>query len=132
MTAERLAIAAGALMAGAGVALLAVSAHASAQALGEAARLLVLHGIALVAGAGAIALALVRRRIGLLALAGLAVGPILFASDIAARTLAGGRLFAMAAPAGGTIVVAAWLVLALAAFAGPASSASPSDPAERS
>jgi len=120
MTAERLAVAAGALMAGAGVALLAISAHASAQALGNAATLLVLHGIALVAAAAAIALALVRRRVGLVALAGLAAGPILFTSDIAARTFVGARLFAMAAPSGGTIIVGAWLVLALAALAGPA------------
>jgi uncharacterized membrane protein YgdD (TMEM256/DUF423 family) len=120
MTAERLAVAAGALMAGAGVALLAISAHASAQALGNAATLLVLHGIALVAAAAAIALALVRRRVGLVALAGLAAGPILFTSDIAARTFVGARLFEMAAPSGGTIIVGAWLVLALAALAGPA------------
>jgi uncharacterized membrane protein YgdD (TMEM256/DUF423 family) len=132
MTVERLAVAAGALMAGAGVALLAASAHASAQALGNAATLLILHGIALVAAAGALALDLVRRRVGFVALAALTAGPILFTSDIAARTFAGGRLFAMAAPAGGTIIVVAWLVLALAALAGPARSAGPPGPAERS
>jgi uncharacterized membrane protein YgdD (TMEM256/DUF423 family) len=120
MTIERLAVAAGALAAGAGVALLAASAHAATPALGSAATLLVLHGVALVAVAGALGHGLLRRRVGVVALAGLAAGPVLFATDIAARAVSGGRLFAMAAPAGGTIIILAWLALALAALAGPA------------
>jgi uncharacterized membrane protein YgdD (TMEM256/DUF423 family) len=35
--------------------------------------------------------------------------------DIALRAFAGHRLFAMAAPTGGTILIAAWLALAAAA-----------------
>jgi uncharacterized membrane protein YgdD (TMEM256/DUF423 family) len=46
------------------------------------------------------------------------VGPTLFAGDVSARALIGHRLFPMAAPTGGTILIAAWLALAIAALAG--------------
>ena len=42
----------------------------------------------------------------------LALGAILFGGDIALRALAGIRLFPMAAPAGGMILIAGWLALA--------------------
>ncbi len=132
MTVERLAVAAGALMAGAGVGLVAAAAHAATPALGSAATRLVLHGIALVAVAAALGHGLLRRRVAVAALAGLAAGPILFASDIAARAVSGGRLFAMAAPAGGTIAILAWLALALAALAGPARLGAPPASGKRS
>ncbi len=63
----------------------------------------------------------------LLALAGLmgAMGIVLaaasahgalFAGDVAARAFIGARLFPMAAPAGGMILIASWLGVALAAL----------------
>jgi uncharacterized membrane protein YgdD (TMEM256/DUF423 family) len=45
------------------------------------------------------------------------LGATLFSGDIALRALAGHRLFAMAAPSGGMILIAAWLALAGAAVA---------------
>jgi uncharacterized membrane protein YgdD (TMEM256/DUF423 family) len=44
------------------------------------------------------------------------VGAALFSGDVALRAFAGHRLFAMAAPTGGIILIAAWLALAAAAI----------------
>jgi uncharacterized membrane protein YgdD (TMEM256/DUF423 family) len=44
------------------------------------------------------------------------LGAVLFSSDIALRAFAGSRLFAMAAPTGGIILIAAWIGLAAAAI----------------
>jgi uncharacterized membrane protein YgdD (TMEM256/DUF423 family) len=44
----------------------------------------------------------------------LLVGVTLFSGDIAARTLYGVKLFPMAAPAGGMIMIAGWLLLSIA------------------
>ena len=40
----------------------------------------------------------------------------LFAGDLALRAYAGHRLFPMAAPTGGIVMMAGWVLLALAAF----------------
>jgi uncharacterized membrane protein YgdD (TMEM256/DUF423 family) len=44
----------------------------------------------------------------------LLVGVTLFSGDVAARTLGLGKLFPMAAPTGGMIMIVGWLMLALA------------------
>ena len=49
---------------------------------------------------------------GVLVLVGLA----LFAGDLILRDLTGNKLFAMAAPVGGTLMIGGWLMTALAAF----------------
>jgi uncharacterized membrane protein YgdD (TMEM256/DUF423 family) len=56
------------------------------------------------------------RTVGLIALSGFIIGGALFAADVAARAYLGARLFPMAAPTGGVILIASWLVLALAAL----------------
>ena len=58
------------------------------------------------------------RPLTLAALIGFVAGAGLFAGDLALRAFAGHRLFPMAAPTGGTILIAAWLALAIAALAG--------------
>jgi uncharacterized membrane protein YgdD (TMEM256/DUF423 family) len=45
------------------------------------------------------------------------LGAGLFAADVAARAYLGGQLFPFAAPAGGTILILAWLFLIAAALA---------------
>jgi uncharacterized membrane protein YgdD (TMEM256/DUF423 family) len=50
------------------------------------------------------------------ALAGWVLGATLFSADLALRAFTGHRLFAMAAPIGGIILIAAWLALAGAAL----------------
>jgi uncharacterized membrane protein YgdD (TMEM256/DUF423 family) len=44
-------------------------------------------------------------------------GAALFSGDIAMRAFAGHRLFVMAAPTGGVILIAGWLGLVVAAIA---------------
>ena len=56
--------------------------------------------------------------LALAALIAWVVGATLFAGDVSARAFIGHRLFPMAAPTGGTILIAAWLALAIAALAG--------------
>ena len=80
------------LMGAGGVALAAADAHAAPGAgLAGAAYMLLFHAAALLGGAA------------------------LFSGDVALRAFAGHRLFPMAAPTGGVILIAAWLALAAAA-----------------
>lgn len=44
------------------------------------------------------------------------VGLVLFAGDLILRDLTGDKLFAMAAPVGGTLMIGGWLMTALCAF----------------
>jgi uncharacterized membrane protein YgdD (TMEM256/DUF423 family) len=98
-----------ALMGASGVALAAAAAHIDG---GEFARMasafLILHAAALIAVSA--------HRAGLWpSLAGLALaaGAILFAADLSARAFLGARLFPYAAPIGGSLMILAWLALAL-------------------
>ncbi len=115
MTPALFVIAAG-LMGAAGVVLAAASAHAAPGAgLESAASMLLLHAAALIGTLALVQQGLVSRPGGLLAAAAFVLGAVLFAGDISLRTFAGHRLFPMAAPAGGTILIAGWLALAIAA-----------------
>ena len=58
---------------------------------------------------------IIHARIGLAAAIGFVVAAGLFAGDLALRQYAGHGLFPMAAPTGGTLLIASWLVLAVAA-----------------
>ncbi|MGQ2907347.1 MAG: DUF423 domain-containing protein [Aliihoeflea sp.] len=100
----------GALCGACGVALSAVAAHREGT-LGTAANMLLFHAPALMVLAGL--------QFGRLQLAGtwiLAVGLALFCGDIAARAFLGDRLFPMAAPAGGMLLIAGWAVVAASAL----------------
>jgi uncharacterized membrane protein YgdD (TMEM256/DUF423 family) len=96
------------------VVLAAVAAHGSAGPMLEnGSRFLMLHAIAAL-GVAALAGGLPRRR-GLLLVAAwlLLAGGFVFCADLAARSLAGSRLFPMAAPLGGTLVILGWAWLSL-------------------
>src|SRR5579872_7517097 len=104
------------LMGAAGVALAAAAAHGEGD--GGLARIaalfLILHAAALV-GLAALSAQIAQaslRRAALVCGFGLGCAAILFAGDLAARSLAGGRLFPMAAPIGGTGMIVFWLALA--------------------
>jgi uncharacterized membrane protein YgdD (TMEM256/DUF423 family) len=104
------------LMGAAGVALTAAGAHARpGTGLDSAGYLLLLHAAAIVGGLGILHSGLVSRLAALIALTGFVLGAALFAGDVALRAFAGHRLFPMAAPSGGVILIAAWLVLSVAA-----------------
>ena len=118
MTATLLVILAG-LMGAGGVVLAAASAHAVPNAgLDSAGHMLSLHAAALLGGATILHAGLIWRPLGAIALFGLALGAALFAGDIALRAFAGHWLFPLAAPTGGTIMIASWFVLTIAGVLG--------------
>lgn len=110
-------IACASLCGAAGVILLAAAAHAAPGAhLDTAGSVLLFHAAAVIAVLAAVHPGLIERRLGTAAAAGLLVGAALFAADIALLAFARHRLFPMAAPTGGTIMILSWLALAAAAL----------------
>jgi uncharacterized membrane protein YgdD (TMEM256/DUF423 family) len=105
--------AAGALGA-AGVALSAAAAHAGGGNIATAANFLLFHAPAFLA-LGLLGAGKVLRAGGWILL----VGVLLFSGDLLARHYLGDRLFPMAAPAGGTLMILGWLVIAASAFTQP-------------
>ena len=117
MTVPVLIILAG-LMGSGGITLAAAGAHATTgSGLDGAGYMLLFHAAALLGGAALLQHGLLWRPLILLALAGWVLGAALFSGDLALRAFAGHRLFPMAAPTGGIILIAAWLALAAAAVA---------------
>ncbi|TFV74712.1 DUF423 domain-containing protein [Bradyrhizobium frederickii] len=116
MAAHRLLIGLAGLMGAAGVALAAVAAHgADASRLATASTMLLFHATAILAVIAVLARGLLHGGIGLVAALGLASGAALFAGDLTLRQHAGHSLFPMAAPTGGTMMIAGWLAVTLAA-----------------
>lgn len=104
------------LLGAAGVAASAAGAHTAPGAnLGTAGVMLLVHAAALVAlaipsvGAGSV------RRVAAFALL---VGVCLFAGDLSARAIGRGALFPMAAPLGGLVMIAGWIIAALSYIGG--------------
>lgn len=98
----------------AGVGLAAAGAHGSDMAgLTPPAYFLIMHATA---AAAIIAVAARAEHSGAFLLAALVLlaGATLFSGDVAARTLWGVRLFPMAAPIGGTTMIAGWLLVSAA------------------
>ncbi len=97
-----------------GVALWAMSAHrAGSEVLSTAANFLLLHASAFLALAVANHVRLLARGWLMLAVGLLIIGLALFSGDLSARVFLNDRLFPMAAPTGGTLLLLGWLVLAL-------------------
>jgi uncharacterized membrane protein YgdD (TMEM256/DUF423 family) len=106
------------LMGAGGVILAAASAHAAPHAgLESAAYMLLFHAAALLGGVALTQHGMLWRPLMLGVLIAWVAGATLFSGDIALRAFAGHRLFAMAAPTGGVILIAGWLGLAAAALA---------------
>jgi uncharacterized membrane protein YgdD (TMEM256/DUF423 family) len=115
---EQILIALAGLMGAAGIVLTAAGAHGKPGAgLDSAGYLLLIHAVAVLAGAVAVRSGVIYRPIGLAVLCGFVLGAGLFATDVAARAYIGGRLFPFAAPAGGVIMIVSWLLLIVAALA---------------
>jgi len=105
------------LMGAAGIALAAAGAHmAPGAGLDSAAYMLLFHAAAVVGGAALIPQGVLWRPLALLVLAAWVLGAVLFSGDIAMRVFTAHRLFPMAAPSGGTILIGAWLALTVAAI----------------
>ena len=117
MTRYRVLITLAGLMGAAGVVLAAGAAHlADASRLGPASSMLLFHATAVL---GAVALTergILHARIGIVAAFGFVIAASLFAGDLTVRQYADHSLFPMAAPTGGTLLIASWIVFALAAI----------------
>lgn len=102
----------GGLTGAAGIMLAAAAYHGDSAVLQSAALVCLANGPAL------LALAVLAMRTTVATAAGLAIalGTLLFAGDIAALSYMGSGLFRMAAPVGGTAIIAGWLMAALAAL----------------
>jgi len=113
------------LMGACGVGLAAAAAHGtSATGLDSAAWLLLFHAAAILGTASLASQGQLWRPLALAAMLCFVAGGALFSGDIAMRAFAGHRLFPMAAPSGGTLLLIGWLVLAAAALAAMAASSS--------
>jgi uncharacterized membrane protein YgdD (TMEM256/DUF423 family) len=113
----RVLIAAAGLMGAAGVIVAAMATHeADTARLAPASMMLLFHACAVL---GTVALAergLVHSRIGLIGSCGFVLAAALFSGDLMMRHVTGDRLFPFAAPTGGTLLIASWLVLTLSAL----------------
>ena len=114
MALDRILVALAGLCGAAGVGLSAAAAHAGGGNLATAAAMLLAHAPAL------LAIGLSIRTTGNRLLAAgalvLGLGLLLFCGDLLARHYLGGRLFPMAAPAGGMALIAGWLLVAASAL----------------
>jgi uncharacterized membrane protein YgdD (TMEM256/DUF423 family) len=105
------------LMGAGGIVLAAAGAHVAPGAgLDSAAYMLLFHAAAIVGAAALIQQGALWRPLGVIVLASWVLGAVLFSGDIALRAFTAHRLFPFAAPSGGFILIAAWLVLAAAAL----------------
>jgi uncharacterized membrane protein YgdD (TMEM256/DUF423 family) len=99
-----------------GVILAAVAAHqADASRLVPASSMLLFHASAVLAAVALTERGIVAAKGGIAAAFGFVVASALFAGDLCLRHFAGHALFPMAAPTGGTLLIASWLGLAIAA-----------------
>jgi uncharacterized membrane protein YgdD (TMEM256/DUF423 family) len=112
----RILIGLAALMGADGVILAALSAHQDhATPLEAASSMLLFHAPAVLAVAALAERGVIDRRIAIAAGFGFVVAAALFAGDLTMRQFAGHSLFPMAAPTGGTLLIASWLTLLVAA-----------------
>src|SRR5881396_2016956 len=99
-----------------GVILAAASAHqGDAAGLAAASSMLLFHATAVLAVVALAEHGVVHAPVGIAAAFGFVIAAALFAGDLTLRQFAGHGLFPMAAPAGGTLLIASWLTLAVAA-----------------
>eukprot|EP01132_Coremiostelium_polycephalum_P011024 gene11024-13500_t len=102
----------GGLIGAAGIAAYAAAAHSASPHMATIAPILFIHAPAFLALA-------VLAKISRAAYGGglaLLLGLLLFIGDLASRDIAGDRLFPGAAPAGGTLLILGWLLVAATAF----------------
>jgi uncharacterized membrane protein YgdD (TMEM256/DUF423 family) len=100
---------AGGLCGAAGVALSAAAAHAGGGNTGTAASFLLMHAGAFLS----VGLARASRPMRFSASIVL-IGLVVFAGDLLMRDFLGARLFPMAAPTGGTLMILGWIAVAIA------------------
>jgi uncharacterized membrane protein YgdD (TMEM256/DUF423 family) len=115
MTSAKVHLVIAAIFGAAGVALWAWATHAGQPSGAIAAQMLLIHAGAVIALTSARAAGLLPGWAAMFVSA-LIVGVMLFSGDLAMRALVGQRLFPMASPLGGVLMIAAWLGLGAAAL----------------
>jgi uncharacterized membrane protein YgdD (TMEM256/DUF423 family) len=99
-----------------GVILAAVATHQpDAARLAAASSMLLFHATAVLAVVALAERGVIHMRIGIAAAWGFVIAAAVFAGDLTLRQYAGHSLFPLAAPAGGTLLIVSWFVLAVAA-----------------
>jgi len=116
MIADRLLAALGCLFGAAGIALMALAAHGRWPSIDYSATMTLTHAPVLLAVVAGIRSGLLRAFVARPAALVLALAVALFSADVTVHAIEGVSLFPMAAPIGGTVSIAAWLVLALSAL----------------
>jgi uncharacterized membrane protein YgdD (TMEM256/DUF423 family) len=115
MSRARALVVAGALVGFLGVMLSALARHRpGTMYLETAAQFLLFHGPALFGLAALLRTGVVRPGIAAAAGLGLVIGLGLFCGDLAARDFLDRPLFSMAAPTGGSVLMAGWLLIGVA------------------
>jgi uncharacterized membrane protein YgdD (TMEM256/DUF423 family) len=105
-----------AVMGADGVMLAAAAAHQpDATRLASASSMLLFHALAVLAVVALAERSILHLRIAMVSAWGFVVAAALFAGDLTLRQYAVHSLFPMAAPTGGTLLIASWLALAVAA-----------------
>ena len=113
---SRILIVLAAIMGADGVILAAASAHgADASRLASASSMLLFHASAVLGAVALIERGIIHARLGMVSAVGFVIAASLFAGDLTLRQYAGHGLFPMAAPTGGTLLIASWLLLGIAA-----------------
>lgn len=121
MTATRLLLLVAGLMGAAGVVFAALASHTYAgTSLSVAATMLSLHAPAVIAVAVARKAGVLHDLAARIAAWALVAGTVLFCGDLAMRAFMGAGLFQMAAPIGGSLMIAAWIGVAVAGAVGGA------------
>ena len=117
MKAYRILAALAGLMGACGVVLAAGAAHlADASRLAAASSMLLFHACAVLGTVALTERGVLHVRVGLVAACGFVIAALLFAGDLTVRQYADHSLFPCAAPTGGTLMIASWLVLAASAL----------------
>jgi uncharacterized membrane protein YgdD (TMEM256/DUF423 family) len=112
----RIVVVLAAVMGAGGVILAAAAAHQpDATRLASASSMLLFHATAVLATVALTERGIIHPKIGVTAAFGFVIAAALFAGDLTLRQYAGRSLFPMAAPTGGTLLIASWLALAVAA-----------------
>jgi uncharacterized membrane protein YgdD (TMEM256/DUF423 family) len=112
----RILIVLAAIMGADGVMLAAAAAHqADASRLASASSMLLFHATAVLSAVALAERGIIDARIGIVAAVGFVIAASLFAGDLTLRQYAGRGLFPFAAPTGGTLLIASWLMLAMSA-----------------
>jgi uncharacterized membrane protein YgdD (TMEM256/DUF423 family) len=104
------------VMGATGVILAAASAHQpDASRLASASSMLLFHAAAILGTVALTERGTLHPRLGLVSAFGFVIATSLFAGDLTMRQYVGHGLFPMAAPTGGTLLIASWIALAVSA-----------------